>query len=68
LFQLSAFKFHPLELSLSVFEKGKAIVECRDMTPMAFSCNVKRWIRREAWEIQQALKTVAAEATVPTVS
>lgn len=32
------------------------------------ACNVKRWIRREAWEIQQALKTVAAEATVPTVS
>ena len=32
------------------------------------ACNVKRWIRREAWEIQQALKTVAAEATVSTVS
>jgi len=32
------------------------------------ACNVKRWIRREAWKIQQALKTVTAGATVPTVS
>jgi hypothetical protein len=32
------------------------------------ACNVKRWIRREAWEIQQALKAVAAEATVPAVN
>jgi hypothetical protein len=32
------------------------------------ACNVKRWIRREAWKIQQALKTVAAGATMPTVS
>jgi transposase len=32
------------------------------------ACNVKRWIRREAWKIQQALKTVAAEATVPAVN
>jgi hypothetical protein len=32
------------------------------------ACNVKRWIRREAWKIQQAMKTVAAEATAQTVN
>jgi hypothetical protein len=32
------------------------------------ACNVKRWIRREAWNIQQAMMTVAAEATVPSAN
>ena len=32
------------------------------------ACNVKRWIRREAWKIQQALKIGAAEATVPAMN
>lgn len=27
------------------------------------ACNVKRWIRREAWKIQQALSAVAVEGT-----
>jgi hypothetical protein len=32
------------------------------------ACNVKRWLRREAWKIQQAMKTVAAEATGQTAN
>jgi len=26
------------------------------------ACNVKRWIRREVWKLQQAARAVAAEA------
>jgi hypothetical protein len=26
------------------------------------ACNVKRWIRREAWTIQQAVVTLSAQA------
>jgi hypothetical protein len=32
------------------------------------ACNVKRWLRREAWKIQQAMKAVAAEATGQTAN
>ena len=32
------------------------------------ACNVKRWLRREAWQIQQAMKAVAAEATGQTAN
>ena len=32
------------------------------------ACNVKRWLRREAWKIQQSMKTVAAEATGQTAN
>ena len=32
------------------------------------ACNVKRWIRREAWKIQQALSAVATEGTAASVS
>ena len=32
------------------------------------ACNVKRWLRREAWKIQQAMKVGAAEATGQTAN
>jgi transposase len=35
---------------------------------MGAAGNVKRWIRRAAWNVQQALLPVAAEATVPTAN
>jgi len=31
---------------------------------MAAACNVKRWLRREAWKVQQAVSALAANATV----
>jgi len=32
------------------------------------ACNVKRWLRRAAWDLQQTMKTVRAEALVPSVN
>ena len=32
------------------------------------ACNVKRWLQREAWSLQQTMKTVRAEASVPSVN
>jgi transposase len=32
------------------------------------ACNVKRWLRREAWKIQQTMKAVVAEATGQTAN
>jgi hypothetical protein len=32
------------------------------------ACNVKQWLRREAWKIPQAMKAVAAEATGQTAN
>jgi len=32
------------------------------------ACNVKRWIRREVWKLQQAARTVVAEAAMPPVN
>jgi IS5 family transposase len=32
------------------------------------ACNVKRWLRRAAWDLQQTMTTVRTEALVPSVN